>query len=119
MAPSFCFTSWATPVLPVPPCESPGQFTVSPLPSVQSLPPADARYLVKLLVVPDASERCTIVMSVLGNDLPGLSAAMEASFHFFAAPEKILPSVGPESCSPSTSTLYDTVIGAATVGKYR
>src|SRR5665213_4179358 len=118
MAPSVLETSWATPPLPWPACELDGQVTVSPVPSVQSLPPARTRKCVKLFVVPDASARCTIVISVSGNVTPELSAAIDASFHFFTEPVKILASVDGLSCSLSTPlTLYDTVIGAATVGK--
>ena len=52
---------------PCPACEFVGQFTVSPLPSVQVLPAASARYFVKLLVVPEPSARCTITIGVDGN----------------------------------------------------
>ena len=72
----------------------------------------------KLLVVPEASARCTTVMSVLGSVTPGLSAAIAASFHFVICPLKILAIVAALSCSELTPLrLYDTVIGAATIGK--
>ena len=43
----------------------------------------------KLLVVPEPSERCTGVMAVLGRLTPGLSAAMAGSFQVLMAPSKI------------------------------
>ena len=73
----------------------------------------------KLLVVPER------VGAVHDDDVgrraastPGLSAAIAGSFHFLILPRKILASVVPLSWSLSTPLrLYDTVIGAATVGK--
>ena len=76
------------------------------------------RNFVKFVVVPEASERCTTVIAVDGSVTPGLSFAIAASSHFLIFSEKILASVVPLSWSFSTSgKLYDTVIGAATVGK--
>ena len=78
------------------------------------------RNFVKLLVVPDPSARCTTVIAVLGSFTPGLSAAIAASFHFVIFRAKILARVLSERRRSFTPLrLYDTVIGAATVGKYR
>ena len=47
-----------------------------------------------------------------------LSAAIAESFHFVISPSKIFASVSGESCRFFTDErLYETVIGAATVGK--
>src|SRR5215475_1398607 len=99
MAPLAPFTAVATPLLPWPDCEPAGQFTVSLVPSFQVLGAAVFRNFVKFDVVPDASARCTIVMSVLGRVTPGLSAAIAGSFHFLTSPWKILAIVSGESCS--------------------
>ncbi len=72
--------------------------------------PTSARYLVKLLVVPDASARCTITMSVDGRVALPLSFSIAVSFHFLTAPEKILASVSPLSCR---------VVDAAHVERHR
>src|SRR5690349_13236161 len=115
MVPSFCLISWATPVFFSPAWVEAAQATVSPLPRVQSAPPTFARYLVKLLVVPEASERCTTVIALSGRVTPGLSAATAGSFHLVTFAPKIFARVGPLSCSLETpERLYDTVIGAAT-----
>src|SRR5690348_7814826 len=93
---------WATPALPLPAWVSPGQLTVSPASRVQSAPPDDFRNLVKLLVVPEPSERWATTIAVLGRVTPGLSAAMAASFHVLTVRLMILASVGPLSWSLST-----------------
>ncbi len=72
----------------------------------------------KLFVVPEASARCTVTMLVLGSEAPALSAAIAGSFHFVTVPMKIFATVDGLSFSESRPlTLYDTVIGATTVGK--
>ena len=110
---------WATPPLPAPAWVDDGQFTVSLEPSVQSEPPADTRYLVKFDVVPEASERWHTVIGVEGRFAPGFRALMAASSHEVIFVEKIFATVGPSSLRPFTfGRLYDTVIGATTVGKY-
>ena len=56
-------------------------------------------------------------MFVLGSVAFGLSAAIAGSFHFVIVSWKILAIVLAESCSFFTPLrLYDTVIGATTVG---
>ena len=95
-----------------------GQSTVSPLPSVQSVGSTAVRNFVKLLVVPEPSARCATVIAVDGSVTPGLSAAIALSFHFVILRAKILASVLSERRRFFTPLrLYDTVIGAATVGK--
>ena len=97
------FTICATPAFLVPPWVVPSdvQFTVSPLPSVQSVGSTSVRNFVKLLVVPEPSARCATVIAVDGSVTPGLSAAIAASFHVLIFSEKILASVVPLSCSLS------------------
>ena len=73
----------------------------------------------KFVVVPEPSERCATVIVVDGSVTPGLSAVIAASSHFLTFNEKILARVVPLSWRVFTSgRLYDTVIGAATVGKF-
>src|SRR3954452_16271189 len=108
----------ATPLFFSAPWVDAGHWTVSPLPRVHAAPPAAFRNFVKLLVVPEASERCTTTIAVEGSVAPALSAAIFGSFHVVIAPLKMPPSVSPDSCSFVTpDRLYDTVMGAATVGK--
>src|SRR5262245_34222956 len=112
MPPADCWTSWATPVFFSAPCVVLAQATLSPLPRVHAGPAAATRYLLKLLVVPEPSERCTTVILVAGRFTPGLSAAMAGSFHIVIDVPKILPSVSGLNWSLSTPCrLYDTVIG--------
>ena len=61
------------------------------------------RKSVKPLVVPDESERCTMVIDVLGRLTPGLSLAIAGSFHFLIVPWKMLAVVGPSSLRPVLS----------------
>src|SRR6476660_9896411 len=90
MAPLVWVIDCATPALPCPACELDGQLTVSPLPSVHALPAAATRNFVKLFVVPEPSERCTIKMFVDGRSTPGLSDLIAASSQVVAVPWKIL-----------------------------
>src|SRR5581483_8037701 len=120
MAPLVVLMIWATPLLPLPACSPAGQLTVEPASSVQAGPAAIFRKFVKFDVVPELSERCATVMAVDGSLTPGLSAAMSAAFHVLIVPMKILAIVAGESCRLSTPVRWnETVIGAATVGKYR
>src|SRR4051812_5749753 len=116
MAPSESLMSCATPVFFSAPWVLPGHSTVSPAPSFQ-LSAAASRYLVKLLVVPEPSDRWTTVMSVDGRSASGLSVLTAASSHLVMSPWKIPASVVGLSLRSSTpERLYDTVMGAATVG---
>src|SRR5215217_5081267 len=121
MAPGVSLITLATPPLPSPAWVSPGHSTVEPLPSVQmppaSLPTALLRNLVKFSVVPEPSERWTTVM--LPESLAsGLSALIAGSSHVLIWRWKILASTSADRLSSSTpERLYDTVIGAVTVGK--
>ncbi len=54
---------------------------------------AAARYLVKLSLVPEESERCTVSMAVDGRLAPEFSALISGSFHLVICPEKILAMV--------------------------
>src|SRR5581483_197207 len=118
MAPLVPLMIWATPLLPLPACSSAGQFTVEPASSVQSPGAAIFRNVVKFDVVPELSERWATVMAVDGSLTPGLSAAISEAFHVLIWRSKILAIVGADSCRPSTPLRwYETVIGAATVGK--
>src|SRR5262252_5914384 len=117
MVPSVCLTRVATPVFLAPPTVSVGQFTVSPVPRVQSGPPAATRNLVKLLVVPEPSERCTTTIGFDGKAVPPLSAAIAGSFQFVILTPMIFASVAGLSLRLLAAVLlYDTVIGPATVG---
>ena len=118
MAPEVCLINSATPEFFSAPCVDSGQLTSSPLPRVQTLGDAAVRYFVKLLVVPEPSERCTTVIAVAGNSASGLSAAILGSFHVVISAWKIPAITSGLSCSSVTpSRLNETVIGAATVGK--
>ena len=52
----------------------------------------------KLSVVPELSERCTVRILVAGSVAPGLSAAIAGSFQVVTLPAKILAMVGALSC---------------------
>src|SRR6187549_1892107 len=102
------------PLAPVPP----GAFHALALPKVQSASAALLRYLVKLSVVPNSSERCTAWIAVDGSLAPLFSAVIAGSFHLVILPEKILASVGASIWRPSTpSRLYTTAIGPITIGR--
>src|SRR4029078_10108239 len=106
--------------LPLPAWVSDGHSTVEPLLSFHAPPEALSRYLVKLSVVPEPSERCATTMSASGSLASGLSAAMSLSFHFLMSRWKIFATVAGDSCSLSTpSRLNDTVIAPSRIGKYR
>lgn len=78
MAPAVCFTCWATPEEPCadwPPLAShalPGSYG-------QLLGAAALRYLVKLSVVPDSSERWNAWILVSGSSASGLSFLIASS----------------------------------------
>jgi hypothetical protein len=71
----------ATPLFFSAPCVDAGQLTVSPESSFHTLGDAFFRNFVKLLVVPEPSERWTTAIFVDGSVAPLLSAAILASFH--------------------------------------
>src|SRR5689334_7418351 len=115
MLPSVDWMICATPRLPLPAWVEESQFTVSPRPNVHVPTAALVRKPVKLLVVPEPSDRCTTVIDVLGRVTPGLSAAMAGSFQFLICTWKILASVaGLNWRSFWFFTLNETVMGAAT-----
>ncbi len=57
--------------------------------AVQTSAAVAPRYLVKLSVVPDDSDRWKAAMVASGRVAPGLIAAMAGSFHLVIAPVKI------------------------------
>src|SRR5262245_53566528 len=61
---------------------------------------ASDSHVVNTEVVPDSSERCTIVMAVDGRSTPGLRALMAGSFQFLILPRKMSAVVVPSSFSP-------------------
>src|SRR5208337_5663774 len=88
-APGSCFTSPATPGLPLPPTPT-GQFSDCPTPtlvfqSADTLP----RQSLKTAVVPLPSERCTTVIAVFGSFTEGFRAVILASFHRVIVPRNI------------------------------
>src|SRR5882724_8494004 len=102
MPPSADCTIWATPRLPLPACVEASQFTVSPRPSVHVPLAALSKNPVKLLVVPDPSDRCATVIAVFGRLTRGLSAAIAGSFQDLIRAWKILATVSGLSCSELT-----------------
>src|SRR5262245_59138296 len=118
MEPSVALMIEVTPGLPLPPWLPSGHVTVEPAPSFQIEPAAFVRYVVKFCVVPELSERRAIVIFVDGSFTPGLSAAIAGSFQVVMSPWKILASVGGVNFRGlvTPDTLYDTVMGAVTVG---
>ena len=69
-------------------------------------------------VVPDSSERWTIVMAVEGSETPLLSALILGSSHVFTLPRKISATVLPSSFRPfsTPSTLYSRATAPTAVG---
>src|SRR5579871_5124485 len=118
MAPSVDLMTWATPGFPLPAWVSLAHWTVVPLPRLHEEGAAFLRYSVKFWVVPDESERWTTTMLVLGRLADGLSALMAGSSQVLICRLKILASVSGDSARLVTpERLYETVIGATTVGK--
>src|SRR5689334_21493999 len=96
MAPGVLLTAVATPsdlAAPVPPLA----FQALAWSYFHSAWAALLRYLVKLSVVPDSSERCTAVMAVSGSLAPEFCAAIAGSFHLVIWLSKILARVGASS----------------------
>src|ERR1700754_3938055 len=101
MAPEVCLTPAATPAEPA--ADWP------PL-ACQALPPeyfqldgvAAIRYLVKLSVVPDSSERWNAWILRSGSFASGFSFLIAASFHLVILLSKILASVGASRTRLST-----------------
>src|SRR5512141_1448687 len=87
---------WVTPSLPEAP-RPVGHSTSLPADLVLSPPPTALtqsglmalRYVVKMLVVPDPSDRWTTLMSVSGRLSPAFCAATAGSFHFVIVPRKM------------------------------
>src|SRR5712671_781432 len=112
MAPGACLIAAATPSLPLAPVPV-GHFTVLSAPTCFAQVGLEAaRKLVKPLVVPDSSERCTIVIELDGRLTPAFCFAISGSFHFLTLPRKMSATVGPSSLRPAFTPLrlYESVI---------
>src|ERR1700754_2724696 len=101
MAPAGCLTCEATLAEP---CADwpPLACQVWPPEKGQSLLAAAIRYLVKLSVVPESSERWKGWIAVAGSLASGLSLAMAGSFHLVIFELKIFARVGASSVRLST-----------------
>ena len=85
---------------------------------VQSLAAAAVRYFVKLSVVPEESERCTVRIVASGSFAPLLSAVIAGSFHLVTLPPKILARTeGVNVRSVTPETLKTMAIGPGTIGR--
>src|SRR5262249_10656399 len=93
------FSAAATPSEPLAPCP-PGAFQTLSWSKVQSLPAAAVRYLVKLSVVPEESERWKVTIVASGRVAPLFSAVIAGSFHLVIEPEKIFASTDGVKTSP-------------------
>src|SRR6476659_362798 len=112
MAPGVCLIAAATPSLPFAPVPV-GHLTVLSEPTFDSHSLLEAtRKPVKPLVVPDSSERWTMVMFVDGSETPGFIFVIAGSFHFLIFPRKMSAIVVPSSLRPDFTPLrlYETVI---------
>src|ERR1700731_3128792 len=88
MAPGVVFRVAEMPVEPLRPWPPGAVQTLPPL-NVQPAGAVAVRNLVKLSVVPEASERCSVEIAVLGSVTPVLSLAIAASFHLTILPLKM------------------------------
>ena len=71
----------------------------------------------KLVVVPESSERWMTAIAVSGRSTPSLSAAMASSFHFVIVPLKTFATVSADMFRESTpSRLKATAIGLTYAG---
>src|SRR5689334_2841437 len=116
MAPWVCLT-WA--VTPEVPWADWPPLACQALPPVygKSLPAAAIRYLVKLSVVPESSERWNAWIDVDGREALGFSFLIAWSFHFVILLLKILARVGASRTRLFTpGRLYMTAIGPPTMG---
>jgi hypothetical protein len=82
------FTPVLTPSLPLPPWP-PGAFQDFPQPYVPVVGAAAARKLVKLSVVPEASDRWKDRIAEPGSETPELDAVIAGSFHLVIVPAKM------------------------------
>src|SRR5690606_21687485 len=117
MAPAVCLTCWATPEVPCadwPPWASqdlPGSY-------FQSFGAAALRYLVKLSVVPDSSERWNAWIFRSGRSASGLSFLIASSFQLVSSSSKLWAMVAAARVRVSTpGTLKPTAIGPPTIGR--
>ena len=119
MDPGVDLMADATPPLPLQARAVEGHLMVELLPSVQ-VGVAVLRNREKFWVVPEESERTTMVIGLLGSVTPGLSAAIAELFQVVILPWKMLAMTGADSCSGllRLDRLYDSVIGPIMTGKY-
>src|ERR1019366_497553 len=118
MPPSVDFTALETPALACLPSPLPVHFF--PVAWGQSLGAEPFRYLVKLSVVPDSSERKKTLMAVPGSVTPLLMATIAGSFHLVMRPLKILAVTAGVRISLSTPLrLYATAMGPVTMGMFQ
>src|SRR5882672_4751972 len=92
MPPAVLLTTWSTPALFAPALNWAVVGQVGPVPApildLNSALTVD-RYVVKMYVVPEPSERWTIVIGVDGRLTPGLSALISALFQAESLPRKM------------------------------
>src|ERR1700743_644764 len=99
MAPGDWRTFPVTPSLPFPPIPT-GQLTELPLPTFACHSGlTEARYVVKMLVVPLPSARCETTTGCLGRVTPGLSFAIAESCQVLMVPRKMPAKASGESCN--------------------
>src|SRR2546429_161967 len=97
MEPCPLDTAADTPSEPFSACP-PGAFQTLSLPKVQSEPAVAARYLVKLSVVPEESERWIARIGADGSVALGLSPLIAGSSQVLTVPAKIFASVAGLNC---------------------
>src|SRR5690242_11080765 len=89
MEPLVDLMACATPLPPLAACAEDGQVIVEAVPSFHALPAAATRYLEKLAVVPEESERTTREIGELGRLTPELSALIAGSSQVLIVPWKM------------------------------
>src|SRR6516162_1639036 len=94
MAPLVLLMIDATPPLPFPPTLEEGQLMVEEEPSVHTPGAPFTRNSEKFCVVPDESERRTMVILVLGRLTPEFICVIAGSFQVVIWPWKILAMTG-------------------------
>src|SRR5450759_1011375 len=120
MPPGVVLTPSATPADFSRPSPAPDFGHALALGSVQTPFEAKLRYVVKLSVVPESSERKKTWIASDGNVTPLLSAAIAGSFHVLMSPWKIFAVTSAFRTSlPTPERLYATAIGPVTMGRFQ
>src|SRR5208283_1896761 len=116
MAPGVDLMADATPPLPLPARAVAGHLMVELLPSVHVLGVAVLRNREKFWVVPEESERTTMVIGSLGRVTPGLIDVIAELFQFVILAWKMSAMTGADSCSGllRPDRLYAIEIGPIT-----